>query len=212
MSFISNMVRNWLPSYASRATLRKEICSIGSAHEKQVVAQKNPFVISPVTQMCKNRLPLNITLTTVVAWRLPAELWGIPTVICSLAGLMSFIPTDDVYLPVRPIRNRPLNQKSNVRLPWRVSASEVARCIGVSRAVLYKWKDKIIGNSAYQTMRKHNKPSLETERRTRCVAGGSRPTEPGNTPPADGAGYSEKGEGNQKKSMVAPVFAALIFN
>ena len=78
MSFISNMVRNWLPSYASRATLRKEICGIGSAHEKQVVAQKNPFVISPVTQMCKNRLPLNIILTTVVAWRLPAELWGIP--------------------------------------------------------------------------------------------------------------------------------------
>ncbi len=144
------MVRNWLPSYASRATLRKEICGIGSAHEKQVVAQKNPFVISPVTQMCKNRLPLNIILTTVVAWRLPAELWGIPAVICSLAGLMSFIPTDDVYLPVRPIRNRPLNQKSNVRLPWRVSASEVARCIGVSRAVLYKWKDKIIGNSAYR--------------------------------------------------------------
>lgn len=35
--------------------------------------------------------------------------------------------------------------------------------------------------------------------RTRCVAGGSRPTESGNTPPADGAGYSEKGGGNHKK-------------
>ncbi len=46
----------------------------------------------------------------------------------------------------------------------QVSASEIARCIGVSRAVLYKWKDEIIGNSAYQTMRKHNEPSLEAER------------------------------------------------
>ncbi len=44
------------------------------------------------------------------------------------------------------------------------SASEIARRIGVSRAVLYKWKDEIIGNSAYQTMRKHNEPSLEAER------------------------------------------------
>ena len=72
------------------------------------------------------------------------------------------------------------------------SASEIARRIGVSRAVLYKWKDEIIGNSAYQTMRKHNA-------RTRCVAGGSRPTESGNTPPADGTGYSEKSGGNNKK-------------
>ncbi|EPQ9512862.1 TPA: hypothetical protein ACTD02_003896 [Salmonella enterica subsp. enterica serovar Heidelberg] len=55
------------PSYASWATLRKEICGVGSAHGKQVVAQKNPFVISPVTQMYKNRLPLNIILTTAAA-------------------------------------------------------------------------------------------------------------------------------------------------
>ncbi len=46
----------------------------------------------------------------------------------------------------------------------QVSVSEIARRIGVSRAVLYKWKDEIIGNSAYQTMRKHNEPSLEAER------------------------------------------------
>jgi len=46
----------------------------------------------------------------------------------------------------------------------QVSASEIARRIGVSRAVLYKWKDEIISNSAYQTMCKHNEPSLEAER------------------------------------------------
>lgn len=28
---------------------------------------------------------------------------------------------------------------------------------------MYKWKDEIIGNSAYQAMRKHNKPSREAE-------------------------------------------------
>ncbi len=63
-------------------------------------------------------MSLNIILTTAAAWRLSAELWVIPAVMCSLAGLMNFIPTDDVYLPVRPIRLRPLNQKSNVRLSW----------------------------------------------------------------------------------------------
>ena len=73
---------------------------------------------SPVTQMSKNRLPLNIILTTAAAWRLPAEPWVIPALMCSLAGLMNVIPTDDVYLPVRPTRLRPLNQKSNVRLSW----------------------------------------------------------------------------------------------
>lgn len=46
----------------------------------------------------------------------------------------------------------------------RISASEVARHTGVSRAVLYKWKDEIIGNRACQTVRKHNKLSLEAER------------------------------------------------
>ncbi len=76
LRFISNMVRSWLPSYANWDPLRKEICGVGSAHGKRVVAQKNPFAISSVT------------------------------------------PTDDVYLPVRPIRLRPLNQKSNVRLSW----------------------------------------------------------------------------------------------
>ncbi len=66
------MVRSWLPSYANWATLRKEICGVGSAHGKPVGAQKNPFVISTVTPMSKNRLPLNIILTTAAAWRLPA--------------------------------------------------------------------------------------------------------------------------------------------
>ena len=118
LSFISNKVRSWLPSYANWATLRKEICGVGSVHGKPVAEQKNPFVISTVTPMSKNRLPLNIILTTAAAWRLPAEPWVIPALMCSLAGLMNFIPTDDVYLPVRPTRLRPLNQKSNVRLSW----------------------------------------------------------------------------------------------
>ena len=53
LSFISNMVRSWLPSYANWATLRKEICGVGSVHGKPVAEQKNPFVIRPVTQMSK---------------------------------------------------------------------------------------------------------------------------------------------------------------
>lgn len=45
-----------------------------------------------------------------------------------------------------------------------VPASEIARNIGISRTVLYKWKDEIIGDEAYQSMCKHEKPSL-TEKR-----------------------------------------------
>ena len=45
-----------------------------------------------------------------------------------------------------------------------VSASEIARNIGISRTVLYKWKDEIIGDEAYRSMRKHEKPSLTEER------------------------------------------------
>ncbi len=33
----------------------------------------------------------------------------------------------------------------------QVSASEIARRIGIHRTVLYKWKDEIIGNSTFQT-------------------------------------------------------------
>ncbi|EHE6023251.1 transposase, partial [Salmonella enterica] len=45
-----------------------------------------------------------------------------------------------------------------------VPAREIARNIGISRTVLYKWKDEIIGDEAYQSMRKHEKPSLTEER------------------------------------------------
>lgn len=45
-----------------------------------------------------------------------------------------------------------------------VPASEIARNIGISRTVLYKWKDEIIGDEAYQSMRKHEKPSLTEQR------------------------------------------------
>ena len=66
--------------------------------------------------------------------------------------------------PVAPFEPEVKRQAVMALCTRQVSASEVARRIGVSRAVLYKWKDEIIGNSAYQTMRKHNEPSLEAER------------------------------------------------
>ena len=67
----------------------------------------------------QKQVAVDIILTTAAAWRLPAELWVIPVPMCSFAGLMNVTPTDDVYLPVRPVRLRPLNQKSNVRLCQR---------------------------------------------------------------------------------------------
>ncbi len=202
LSFISNMVRSWLPSYANWATLRKEICGVGSAHGKQVVAQKNPFVISTVTPMSKNRLPLNIILTTAAAWRLPAEPWVIPALMYSLAGLMNFIPTDDVYLPVRPTRLRPLNQKSNVRLSWHSvhDKYQPVRSPGVLVSVVRYCINRKMKLSATVLTRLCVNITNLPGGRTRCVAGGSRPTESGNTPPADGAGYSEKGGGNHKKT------------
>lgn len=45
-----------------------------------------------------------------------------------------------------------------------VPAREIARNIGISRTVLYKWKDEIIGDEDYQSMRKHERPSLTEER------------------------------------------------
>ena len=45
-----------------------------------------------------------------------------------------------------------------------VPAREIARNIGISRTVLYKWKDEIISDEAYQSMRKQEKPSLTEER------------------------------------------------
>ncbi|EER9344905.1 TPA: transposase [Escherichia coli] len=66
--------------------------------------------------------------------------------------------------PVAPFEPEVKRQAVMALCTRQVSTSEIARHIGVSRAVLYKWKDEIIGNSAYQTMRKHNEPSLEAER------------------------------------------------
>lgn len=65
--------------------------------------------------------------------------------------------------PVAPFEPEVKRQAVMALCTRQVSASEIARRIGVSRAVLYKWKDEIIGNSAYQTMRKHKEPSLEAE-------------------------------------------------
>ncbi|NWP33683.1 transposase, partial [Escherichia coli] len=66
--------------------------------------------------------------------------------------------------PVAPFESEVKRQAVMALCTRQVSASEIARRIGVSRTVLYKWKDEIISNSAYQTMRKHNEPSLEAER------------------------------------------------
>ncbi|MEN3024392.1 transposase, partial [Pseudomonas aeruginosa] len=76
--------------------------------------------------------------------------------------------------PVAPFEPEVKRQAVMALCTRQVSASEIARRIGVSRAVLYKWKDEIIGNSAYQRTFPRG--------RTRCVAGGSCPTESGNTP------------------------------
>ncbi|EBS5765058.1 IS3 family transposase [Salmonella enterica subsp. enterica serovar Enteritidis] len=45
-----------------------------------------------------------------------------------------------------------------------VSAREISQNIGVNRTVLYKWKDEIIGDEAYQNMRKHRELSPSEER------------------------------------------------
>lgn len=143
LSFISNMVRSWLPSYANWATLRKEICGVGSAHGKQVVAQKNPFVISTVTPMSKNRLPLNIILTTAAAWRLPAEPWVIPALMYFARWVNELYPDRRRIFtskanPVAPFEPEVKRQAVMALCTRQVSASEIARRIGVSRAVLYK--------------------------------------------------------------------------
>src|SRR5690606_30701859 len=44
------------------------------------------------------------------------------------------------------------------------SAREVAKKIGVSRPMLYKWKDQLLGDEAYRSMRKRNVIAPEDER------------------------------------------------
>lgn len=44
------------------------------------------------------------------------------------------------------------------------SAREVAQRVGVSRTMLYKWKDEILGDEAYRSMRKRNATAPEDER------------------------------------------------
>ncbi len=74
---------------------------------------------------------------------------------------LSFTSTINQNLPFEPKLKR---QAVMALCTRRVSAGEIARNIGVSRTVLYKWKDEIIGNGAYQAMRKHNASSPEDER------------------------------------------------
>lgn len=87
----------------------KEICDAGSVYGKRVTVPQKPYTVSPVTLMCKSRLLLNIILTTVAAWRLPAGLSVIPAVMYWLAGLMNVIPADGLFSPVRSIKMHLLN-------------------------------------------------------------------------------------------------------
>ena len=48
----------------------------------------------------QNKLPLNIILTTAAAWRLPAELWVIPAVMCSFTDFHHEILTTVVKLAI----------------------------------------------------------------------------------------------------------------
>lgn len=45
-----------------------------------------------------------------------------------------------------------------------ILAQKIAQDVGVSRQVLYKWKDEAIGDETYQSMRKNDAPSLIQER------------------------------------------------
>ncbi|WP_413730901.1 transposase [Sodalis sp. RH22] len=46
----------------------------------------------------------------------------------------------------------------------RIPARVIAQKLGVSRQVLYKWKDEMLGDEAYQSMRKRNVASPEDTR------------------------------------------------
>ena len=98
--------------------------------------------------------------------------------------------------PVAPFEPEVKRQAVMALCTRQISASEIARRIGVSRAVLINGKMKL--SATVLTRLCVNITNLPGGR-TRCIAGGSRPTESGNMPPTDGAGYSEKGGGNHKK-------------
>lgn len=139
---------------------RIRLCEVSGGTTKSMRRQ-------PVTLMRKSRLLSNTILITVAAWHLPVGRLDILAVMYWLAGLMNFTPTDGVSSPVHsiimPLWTRVETSGSHGSLYTTCTVSEIARNIGVSRTVLYKWKDVITGNEVYQTMRRHKAPSLEKE-------------------------------------------------
>ncbi|ENG38628.1 transposase family protein, partial [Escherichia coli p0305293.10] len=83
------------PGYPSKRNLRRWIRSWEAGGGAKESIRHKPRYTDEQKQVA-----VDIILTTAAAWRLPAEPWVIPALMCSLAGLMNFIPADDVYLPV----------------------------------------------------------------------------------------------------------------
>lgn len=105
------------PSYANWATLRKEICGVDPFMEagggsKESIRHKHRY--SDEQKQVAVEHYLNHGCCTAFTSRT----LGYPCTDMLARWVNERSPTDDVYLPVRPIRLRPLNQKSNVRLSW----------------------------------------------------------------------------------------------
>lgn len=108
--------------------------------------------------MCRKSPLLSIILRMVDVWLSLAAPSDIPAAKCLNAGSQRFI-RDDVPLIIRSNTNKcfsPDERTQAVRALCHQlgTALKVAQNIGVSVPVLYKWKKDLIGDEAYQSMRK----------------------------------------------------------
>ena len=164
------MVRSWLPSYANWDTLRKEICGGRWIHSweagggvKESIRHKPRYTDEQKQVAVEHYLNHDCCLA------FTSRTLGYPCTDVLARWVNERYPDrrrifTSKTKPVAPFEPEVKRQAVMALCTRQGAASEIARRIGVSRAILYKWKDEIIGNSAYQTMHKHNDPSLEAER------------------------------------------------
>ncbi len=205
LSFISNMVRSWLPSYANWATLRKKSASLETLMEagggaKESIRHKHRYSDE------QNRLPVNIILTTAAA-AFTSRATGYPCTDVLARWVNELYPDRRRIFTSKANRLCPLNQKSNVRLSWHSvhDKYQPVKSPGVLVSVVrYCINGKMKLSATVLTRLCVNITNLP-RRQNAMRCGRSRRTESGNTPPADGAGYSGKGGGNHKKDPAVSV-------
>ncbi len=141
----------------------------GYRHGKPAVAISVACPAKSAALMRRNRPPSTITLRTAAALPITRRTLVYPF------GALLIRWIDELHPGWRRIHTSVQNAsapfKPEIKLQAvrdlctrTIPAKKIAQDVGVSRQVLYKWKNGAIGDETYQFMRKNNAPSLIQER------------------------------------------------